>query len=552
MFANIKRLRVGKWLLLVATTVIFLGSTALKPAAAQEKQSPILYFFTNDGCAPCLTVKPVIDTLTANGYPIKTLKAANYPQFAQQLGVDRTPTVVLIAGNQIVGRHAGLIDGATLEQWFAKVGVTAQPAYDRIQSEQQNGLSRNRLRAQPPQQNFAANQEAPGTKVVIDRQVTNQDPARRSSSTFSSPTMIRGTARPGSLAEQRALNATVRLRVEDSEGTSYATGTVIHTHGTESLVVTCGHVFRDSQGQGKISAEYDLYSQPKIAPGRLIDYDANAKDIAIVVIQTQTPLAAVPLADKRSPVRSGLDVFSIGCDHGEDPTIRRSQIKNRAAYDGSLKYDIFGRPVNGRSGGGLFTESGQLIGVCNAAAVEVDEGIYSALDTIYWELASTGLEHLFDGNSNTRLASQATSPSIPANSSSPVREPEMGNRFAEIGAGQGQFASQLSEARSSQAGLAQADFGQSSSRIQSPAIAAVQPSVRDRQPLAPIDNFGGADLQQRTPVTWTRPSEQNTDDAKPEVVIMVRSKQNPQLAERIVIDDPTPELLDYLGNMQSQ
>ena len=545
MFANFERLRLGKWLLLVATTVIFLGLTAVKPVAAQENQSPILYFFTNDGCAPCLAVKPVIDTLTAGGYPIKTLKAAEHPQFAQQLGVDRTPTVVLIAGNQIVGRQSGMIDGATLEQWFAKVGVSAQPAFDRIQPRQQNRLADNRSsRSTQPQPRFAANQQAPGTKVVIDRQVTNQDPARRSGSTFSSPTMIRGTSRPSSLAEQQALNATVRLKVEDNEGTSYATGTVIHTHGNESLVVTCGHVFRDSQGQGRISAEYDLYTQPKVASGRLIDYDAKAKDIAIVVIRTESPLAAVPLADKSSSIRTGFDVFSIGCDHGDDPTIRRSQIKNRAAYDGSLKYDIFGRPVSGRSGGGLFTESGQLIGVCNAAAVEVDEGIYSALDTIYWELATTGLDHLFDGGNSALLASQSASPSIPNNSSSLVREPAGNNRFAEVGASRDQFASQLSRARNSQAG-----FGQTP-RPSSDAIA--QSNVRSRQPLARIDNFGGADTEERTPVTWTRPNSQEVDNASREVVIMVRSKQSPEVAERIIIDDPTPELLEYLGSMQSQ
>ena len=191
--------------------------------------------------------------------------------------------------------------------------------------------------------------------------------------------MVRGTAQPGSEAERRAMKATVRLKVDDDEGTSYATGTVIHTHGNESLVMTCGHVFHDSNGQGKITADYDFYDQPRTALGRLVDYDAKAKDIALVVIRTDAPLPAVPLAEKRSPIQSGVNVFSIGCDHGEAPTIRHSQIKNRAAYDGSLKYDIFGRPVDGRSGGGLFTESGHLIGVCNAAAVEVDEGIYSCL-----------------------------------------------------------------------------------------------------------------------------------------------------------------------------
>ena len=348
------------------------------------------------------------------------------------------------------------------------------------------------------------------------------------------------------------MNATVRLKVEDNEGTSYATGTVVHTHGNESLVVTCGHVFRDSQGLGKISAEYDLYTQPKIASGRLVDYDADAKDIAIVVIRTQSPLTAVALADERSQIRTGLDVFSIGCDHGEDPTIRRSQIKNRAAYDGSLKYDIFGRPVNGRSGGGLFNESGQLIGVCNAAAVEVDEGIYSALDTIYWQLASTGLDHLFDENSSTLLASQSASPSIESSSASFDQQSAGNNRFAEVGVGQDEFASQLNQARNSQTSAAPANFGQSSRPAEPLAVAAAQPSVGSRQPLARIDNFGGADLRQRTPVTWTRPSAQDTTAASREVVIMVRSKQNPQLAERIVIDDPTPELLEYLGNMQAQ
>ena len=543
MFANFKRLRLGKWLLLVATIVIFLGSTAVKSVVAQENQSPILYFFTNDGCAPCLTVKPVIDTLTANGYPIKTLKAADYPQFAQQLGVDRTPTVVLIARNQIVGRHSGLIDGATLQQWFAKVGVSAQPAFDRIQSEQNSKVAGDRFSAPRPQQSLAATQQVPGTKVVIDREVTNQDPNRQSGLTFSSPTMVRGTSRPGSSAEQLALNATVRLKVEDGEGTSYATGTVIHTHNNESLVVTCGHVFRESNGQGKITAEYDLYNQPKVASGRLIDYDAKAKDIAIVVIRTQSPLAAVPLADKNSPVRTGMDIFSIGCDHGEDPTIRRSQIKNRAAYDGSLKYDIFGRPVNGRSGGGLFNESGQLIGVCNAAAVEVDEGIYSALDTIYWQLASTGLEHLFDNANNTMLASRSTSPSIPTNSASMVREPSATGRFAELGASDDQFASQLRQARESQTLTSRTDVSQAS---------AAQQYSNPRQPLARIDNFGAADSQRINPVGLTRPIREDEANAEPEVVIMVRSKQNPQLAERIVIDDPTPELLEYLGNMQSR
>ena len=532
MFANLQHVRAAKWLLLTTIAVAFLVTTAVKSVVAQSEPSPILYFFTNDGCAPCLSVKPVIDRLANNGYPVKTLKAAEHARFAKQLGVERTPTVVLIAGNQIVGRHAGLIDGSTLQQWFDKVGVTANPAFDRIQTEENRTLADSRRAVVPGalQQNLADSRKAPGTKVVIDRQVTNQDPGRRGRASFSSPTMVNGTARPRSSAERRAMEATVRLKVDDDEGTSYATGTVIHTHGNESLVMTCGHVFRDSQGQGEITAEYDFYGQPRTAPGRLVDYDAKAKDIALVVIRTDAPLTAVPLADKRSPIQSGVDVFSIGCDHGEDPTIRHSQIKNRAAYDGSLKYDIFGRPVDGRSGGGLFTESGHLIGVCNAAAVEVDEGIYSALDTLYWQLASTGLEHLFDANDNRWLASNPKSPEIPNRSASILRGPATGNRFAEAIGSNDQFAGRLSQERLANAGA----------------------SNRVRQPMARIDRLDQRDSFERNPVALTRPLEQTTNDDSREVVIMVRSKQDPRVAERIVIDDPTPELLEYLGNMQTQ
>ena len=186
MFAKFQCVRATKWLFLTTIMVAFLGTTTTKSVVAQANQSPILYFFTNDGCAPCLAVKPAIDRLTANGYPIKTLKAAEHAQFAQQLGVDRTPTVVLIAGNKIVGRHAGLIEGATLEQWFAKVGVSAQPAFNRIPIDENRNDDRNRSVAQP---NYT-----PGTKVVIPRQVTDQDPGRRLGGAFSSPTMVRGTA----------------------------------------------------------------------------------------------------------------------------------------------------------------------------------------------------------------------------------------------------------------------------------------------------------------------------------------------------------------------
>lgn len=484
------------------SVIIWVGFVSFSAQGqAQGQNDATLYFFTNDGCAPCLMVEPNIQALQQSGYPIQIVKQAEHPEFARQLGVDRTPTVVMIQNNRITHRHSGLIDGPDLRRWFAAVGIARPPAFE-------PAPERSRRATTPPERRAPVYpRTGAGTKVTLDREVRQVDPDSRPRTSFSSPTMHRGTATPRSTAEQRALLATVKLRVEDSEGISYATGTVIHTHGNESLVMTCGHVFRDSKGQGKITAEYDFYGNKQTATGRLVDYDSNARDVGLVVIQTQRPLPAVPLANKYLAVKAGMNVFSIGCDHGQDPTIRHTQIKNRAAYDGALKYDIFGRPVDGRSGGGLFTSRGELIGVCNSAAVEVDEGIYTALNTLHWQVARTGLAHLFE-SPNGRLANNNNAA-------------ERLLRFAEVGPSASRFATKIQQSQNQRSESAP-------QRRPSPGT------------MGPIST--------RSQVAGSRPLSE-TERARYEVVIEVRSKRNPNQSERIVIDDPTPQLIQYLGSM---
>ena len=479
-----------------------------------------LFFFTNHGCAPCKQVEPSIEALKGEGYPVETVYLGSDPGAAQkymnEYGVTHTPTVVLISGGKLQGRHKGIdIDAVTLKKWFELVGVPSGAAF----ANTGNGKS------------------AGGTKVVLSGQKSSSDPDWSSLSSFaksgtvsddySSPTMIKGTNRPANANEQRAMQATVRLRVEDPEGISYATGTVIHNHEGECLVMTCGHVFRDAQGKGVITAEYAFETgNPKTAPGELIYYDADARDIGLVSIKTNSNIVPVPIADRRAAIARGQDIFSIGCDHGDSPTIRRSRIKNKAAYDGAVKYDIFGRPVDGRSGGGLFTADGELIGVCNAAAVEVDEGIYTALETVYWQIAEVNLDHLFENGSSR-------SSSVPARLAS-------------------------TQVASNSAGDTRKSFGQSVPRN----IEAPRPFGSSRQPgsdsrrLAAIPSSNFASGQNRTPVRWDDRSNsrlgQSAGDSDKEVIIIVRSKNNPARAEAITVNDPTPELLNYLNNMQSE
>ena len=68
-------------------------------------------------------------------------------------------------------------------------------------------------------------------------------------------------------------------------------------------------------------------------------------------------------------------MFSIGCDHGADPSVLRGRLKQVNKYLGPENITVQGRPTEGRSGGGLFSYDGKLIGVCNAADPEIDEGL---------------------------------------------------------------------------------------------------------------------------------------------------------------------------------
>ena len=71
------------------------------------------------------------------------------------------------------------------------------------------------------------------------------------------------------VADATLIAASVRLRVEDPDGRSCGSGTIIDSRGGEALVLTCGHIFRDSHGKGRI--EVDLFANPPQADPRPAD-----------------------------------------------------------------------------------------------------------------------------------------------------------------------------------------------------------------------------------------------------------------------------------------
>jgi hypothetical protein len=202
----------------------------------------------------------------------------------------------------------------------------------------------------------------------------------------------------------------VRIRVEDTQGRSFGTGTIIDSRSGEALVATCGHLFRESKGKGPMTVEMFEADANGVrvagsVPGQLISYDLD-RDVAFVSIRPNRQVSVVPVAPPRTKIERGDRVATVGCSNGNDPTLQPQKINMLDRYQGPPNIEVSGAPEEGRSGGGLFNLQGQLIGVCYAADYEGKEGLYAALESIHEELNRLQLSDVYTTMADPRLASQ--------------------------------------------------------------------------------------------------------------------------------------------------
>lgn len=367
------------------------GDAIANPAANPAVPDVKLLYFTQASCGPCRQMQPMIEHLAGRGFPIVKIDAQTQAEWTQRFQVQRTPTFVLLQDGQELKRHSGVLSSYQINAMLIDGGYAA----DQDVLTKPNALS--------PLVNFfdrlrpATGGVRGGTPAAVASAAVPLGPTTRQSS---DPTAAIPLAEL-SAAEQLALQATARLKVEYQDRgqtvTDYGTGTVIHRHDDDILILTCGHVFRDSRGRGTLRVELDFSrGQPQeVVLGQLLLYDDGAADVALVAAKTRLPLAPMPLADAELRLQEGTTTFSVGCDFGQPATVRRGsylaavrcgpvQAASEPAADVmARKFAVAGRPVVGRSGGGLFTTNGQLIGVCNAAVVESNEGRYSAIDNVH-------------------------------------------------------------------------------------------------------------------------------------------------------------------------
>jgi hypothetical protein len=129
-------------------------------------------------------------------------------------------------------------------------------------------------------------------------------------------------------------------------------------------------------------------------------------DLALVIIAPPCPVRAVPIAPEGYQIQPAQQVLSVGCDGGSNPTVRTHQIisvdRIHTSQESRTPFhyvQVSGAPVGGRSGGGLFSSEGYLIGVCNTADPVVNDGHFVPPHIIRHVLDSLRLEYVYQNPS---------------------------------------------------------------------------------------------------------------------------------------------------------
>lgn len=385
---------------------VLLSANLSGECVAQTANKPngvtVLYFHSQD-CQPCRQLEPILVQLHQQGWDVRAIDAPKQLEMARHFRIENLPTLILLRENKEADRIVGLVSGQQLGERLGRLSAFTQPIASDRNTMVVRGQSPSMAQAGFPMLNEGSHCETQGQDCPTALQPT-QYPTVLASSTSS------GRQLTSEQAVARATDATVRIKVEESNTTAHGTGTIVAVHGQEALVLTCGHLFRDMLPGSHLKV--DLFAgtpRQTTILAQLIDFKADKEDIALLSIRLPVPIEPVTILPKSEQVQIGQPVFSIGCDHGNNPSRRDTRITHVNRYLGPKNIEIEGAPAVGRSGGGLFDTQGRLLGVCNAACNQENEGIYAASDVIYQQLARVDHAHLYE------LASDASRvPAVPA------------------------------------------------------------------------------------------------------------------------------------------
>ncbi|OHB70189.1 MAG: hypothetical protein A2V70_08845 [Planctomycetes bacterium RBG_13_63_9] len=497
----------------------------------------VLYDFSADWCGPCRAMSPTVQALAAKGYPVRQVNIDEHPELAAKYRVRSIPCFVMVVGGKEVDRVVGGTTLSRLER-MCQLASTGQPSG---RASPTQGRFAGAETSRPAGQGVAVPAVAQVTPFSVPLQETDVaqgfaqtppvsapavatvTPAEEPTPGWTPRTDLRGTE--DAKADARLISASVRLRIKDPDGQSCGSGTIIDAREGEALILTCGHIFRDSKGKGAIQVDLFGPEGMETIPARLISYNLD-RDVGLVSVRTPGPVTAARVAGPGHKIAKGDWVVSVGCNNGDRPSVRHSQVTSLDKYLGPPNLQVAGLPVEGRSGGGLFSRDGLVIGVCNAADPSDQEGLYAALDTIHAELDQAKLAFVFNSDAEgPQFRPMGPVPRAPLVAVSPPPMPKQMPRPTELAARAGN----LPMAPGGSAALGFALGG---------GLTSTRDRMRPAAGSAPLDSSEQAALDE----VRRRLAE------GAEVIFVVRSRNHPATKSEIfTLDNASPEFLRQLA-----
>ena len=368
----------------IASLILALVVTS---AADTSSGDPILYDFHASWCGPCQTMRPEVDKLVRRNYPIKSVDIDKNRGLAEQFQVEKVPTfIVADREGHVLARTMGVLPAADLAKFYNNATTRAEAT---------------------------AGREVHAEAESADAEDSAADAAP--------PTKATGRANP------LPWETVVRIKMHlSSSQMGLGSGTIIYSDPDQSIILTCAHIFKGARQEltplkdfrtkitvdlfdGKITD----YRRPQLncveqgIVGEALDYDYT-NDVGLIRIRPGRVLPASKVVPETWKPRPGMNMYSVGCSHGEDATAFDTQIidpsvkmmvGNKSFYE--MKCRI--QPKEGRSGGGLYTTNGYVAGVCDFADPNDHVGLYAVPTAIHRLLDRNQMTALYKANDSGRM-----------------------------------------------------------------------------------------------------------------------------------------------------